>query len=127
LYQRKVLVRCIGERASNKPSMKRLICLLLALGMFAVPASISAKGLHVKPSTKAEHKETVIESISATSISVKHPNETKTYVITKDTGLFCDGKKVDISALSAGMRVSITAGADPKVASIISAKSESKK
>jgi len=64
---------------------------------------------------------TLIESISADSITVATINEKKTYKITKFTEFMFQGNEVKIDALTPGMKVSVVAGSDGTSAEVINA------
>ncbi len=72
-----------------------------------------------KDPPKAEH--TTITSISADSITISEGGKAKTFTITKDTEIDLKGQKAKVEDLKAGMRVSVSMGSDPTIASRINA------
>lgn len=74
----------------------------------------------VKPTPVPPHH-TTIASISADSITVDEAKASKTYKITSNTEITYKDQKATVSDLHAGMRVSVTAGADPETAARIAA------
>ena len=100
--------------------MKSFITPLL-VGVIALAFSCSAfAGATPKPTPPVRH--TVIASISADSVTVDTGRSTQTYKIDKHTQLMFDGKTVPMSALKAGMKVTVTPGGfDGKTASSVNA------
>jgi hypothetical protein len=76
-----------------------LLCLLLAPAAFA-----AGKG---KPKAPAHH-ETVIGSVSATSITIKEDKTTRTFAISPFTEITVNGAKAKAADLKEGMFVSVT-------------------
>jgi len=104
--------------------MKKFIPFLLLTALVAFAFTDCMAGKPPKkpkatPTPAALH--TVIGSISADSITVKEPRETKTYKITKFTQIFFENQAVKFDALKAGMRVDVAIGSDPTVAERITA------
>jgi hypothetical protein len=77
------------------------------------------KPLPKKEPPKAEH--TTVSSISAESITITEGGKAKTYKITKDTEIAVKGQKAKVEDIKSGMRVSVSMGSDPAVASRINA------
>ena len=102
-----------------------ILVLVLAVGLQALltgPASAGRmpnKPLPKKEPPKVEH--TTITSISAESITISEGGKAKTFKITKDTELSLKGQKATADDLKAGMRVSVSVGSDPTVASRVNA------
>lgn len=95
---------------------------LLLLTTVALATSIPTRVQAGRPKpTPVPHYHTVIAEISAESITVQGPKQTKTYKITKDTQITYNGKKVTAADLQAGMKVSVTAAMDPGTAVVITA------
>lgn len=98
----------------------------LFLGLFALVFSLSSiayagKGGNAKKKPTPPPVSTVIESISADSLTVSAGPKKKTYKITAQTKFTYNGEYVAVSALKAGMRVNVTPGADDTVAEEVSA------
>ena len=75
-----------------------------------------------KPRATPAHHHTVIESVSATSITVSSAAGSKTYKITKDTEITFKGDTTTVDQLQTGMRVQVTPdAADENTAGKISA------
>src|SRR4051812_25091386 len=101
---------------------------LLAVALTVGLQTLSPINLHAAGAPKIVPKKatpapvhTTISSISADSITITDAHGTKTYKITKDTALELKGQTVKAEELKAGMRVSVTMGSDPTVASRIAA------
>ena len=102
---------------------KLLLALSVIITVFIVVPTHSFAG--TKPAAKVKatpvpHR-TTIGSISSDSITVNEPKGSKTYKITKETVIEFKGQTKTASDLTPGMRVSITVGSNPDVASRISA------
>jgi len=97
-----------------------ILPILLALGLCIPPL---AQANNPIPRATPVHRHTVIESVSADSITVSGADgSTKTYKITSTTEITFKGDTVTADKLEAGMRVSITPdGADETAASVIQA------
>jgi len=96
-----------------------LLPILLA---FALCASPAARAGQPKPRPPRVHHHTVIETVSADSITISESGNDKTYKITKGTEITFKGETTTADKLEAGMRVSITPdGADETAASVIQA------
>ena len=94
-----------------------LLSLLALIALLSCPADASTKP---KPTPKPDFH-TVIESISADSITVKEPKETKTYKIDRYTEITYNGQPVKTTDLKPGMRVEVSSNTDTTVASRIDA------
>lgn len=68
-----------------------------------------------------DHHDTVITSVSPTSITISQDKTSKTYVITQFTEFTYKGQKVALGELKPGMAVVVTAGVDGASASRIGA------
>ncbi|HEV7401921.1 MAG TPA: hypothetical protein VGO11_03310 [Chthoniobacteraceae bacterium] len=114
--------------------MNPRILLVLALGATLVTGSAYAENkprppvkpvpgrgqpLPKKEEKKQEH--TTISSVSEESITTTGAGGAKTYKITKDTEITVKGQKATAADLKDGMKVSVSMGSDPTVASRISA------
>jgi len=99
-----------------------LICCIGAPDLPAAP----------KPSATPSREENVIESVSANSVTVitqviagsgkiLQKKNSKTFAITNFTEIVMNGQRASASELKPGMRVSVTAGTDPKQAARINA------
>ena len=93
------------------------ILLLALLSLLALPHGASAKP---KPTPKPD-VHTLIESISADSITVKEPKETKTYKIGQFTEITYNGGPAKSTDLKPGMRVEVSSNTDTTVADRIDA------
>jgi len=101
-----------------------LLSILAVLTLILHPQSAEAK----KPkATPVPEFHTVIQSVSDDSITVKEPNETKTYKIDKFTEIRFNDQLAKVSDLKSGMRVEVTPGVDSTVAGRISATGAPKK
>jgi hypothetical protein len=102
--------------------MNPRIILVLALGVQTILAGAAyaenarpqprvnpRQPLGKKEAPKVEH--TTISSISAESITISEHGKAKTYKITKDTEISLKGQKVTADDLKAGMRVTVSMGA----------------
>ena len=104
--------------------MKKFVpaLLLTALVAFAFSDCLAGKPpKKPKPTPAPVAIHTVIASISADSITVKEPKETKIYKISKFTQIFYQNQSVKVDALKAGMRVDVAVGSDPGTAERITA------
>jgi hypothetical protein len=102
---------------------RNLIAGVVALILFlAIPHVAFAKSPAggKKPAPVAPHH-TTIQTISATSITIKQSSGSKTLAITQDTVITFKRQTVKFDALKPGMRVSFVAGSDPTVAARIDA------
>lgn len=68
-----------------------------------------------------EHHDTVIEKVTADSITIDQEKVTKSFKITQFTEVTLRGRKAVVTDLQPGMRVSVTMGGDASVASRITA------
>lgn len=95
----------------------------LALSVFAIVslAPASAEGKAKKKPTPAPHQ-TVITSVTASSVTVKEDTTTKTLAISAVTDITVNGQKATAADLKPGMIVSLTL-TDPTRASRIIATS----
>ena len=97
----------------------------LALSVLAIvslsPASAEGKGSKKKPSPTEAHQ-TVISSVTASSVTVKDDTGTKTLAISAVTEVTVNGQKATAADLKPGMIVSVTL-TDPTRASRIIATS----
>ena len=100
--------------------MKRISYLLPALALFLLMASPAFGASKKKPSPTPSQAPT-IESVTATSITVKEATTTKTLAITQFTEITVNGQRATAAELKSGMTVNITLGTDPSKASRIHA------
>jgi hypothetical protein len=76
----------------------------------------------VKPKATPVHHHTVIQTVSADSITISQAGGDKTFKITKNTEILFKNETTTADKLQAGMRVQVTPdSADPTVAGQISA------
>src|SRR2546422_11068126 len=105
--------------------MKKSVFSLLAVSaVLALAQASPAFGAGKKKATKAtppHHKEPVIASVGANSITVDEEKGTRTFMISQFTEISVNGQKATVSDLKPGMRVSVTIGMDPTHASRITA------
>ena len=105
--------------------MKKSVFSLLAVSaVLALAQASPAFGAGRKKATKAtppHHKEPVIASMGANSITVDEEKRTRTFMISQFTEISVNGQKATVSDLKPGMRVSVTIGMDPTHASRITA------
>ncbi len=81
-----------------------------------------AQAGNVKPRATPVHHHTVIESVSADSITITQADGSKTYKITANTEITFKGDTVTVDQLQAGMRVQVTPdAADEDTAGAITA------
>jgi hypothetical protein len=93
--------------------------ILLALTL-CIPSP--AKAGTSKPRATPVHHHTLIESISATSITISQAGGAKTFKITPNTEITFKNETTTVDKLQAGMRVQVTPdAADPDTAGQIAA------
>ena len=76
----------------------------------------AAKRTVVRRKTKtppAEQHDSVISTVTASSITVTKQKETRTFIVTPFTEINVNGQKGTIADLKSGMRVDVTIGVDP--------------
>lgn len=90
-----------------------VVSALLAI-VTAAPAFGAGKK---KPTPAPEHKQPVISSVSANTITVAEEKAAKTYTVTQFTEITVNGQRGTIADLKPGMTVSVTLGTDASKAS----------
>jgi hypothetical protein len=121
-----------------------IVLLTVALAMaLVVPATISMAGKAAPPPPQNQNQNqnrtptpapkktpsphTVIQAITATSITIKEPKGSATYKITDLTEIDFKGEPAKVTDLKPGMSVVVTVGLDPTQADRISADDPPKK
>jgi hypothetical protein len=103
---------------------KSVVSLLAVCAVLALAQASPAVGAGRKKATKAtppHHKEPVIASVAANSITVDEEKGTRTFVISQFTEISVNGQKATMSDLKPGMRVNVTIDTDPTRASRVNA------
>lgn len=89
-------------------TLSRLLAAALVLTIFTTAGLAGEK----RKQKEQEHHDTLIESVNASSLSIKEDKLSKTVPITRSTEIYVRGIKADIAALQPGMAVSITFAMD---------------
>jgi hypothetical protein len=98
-----------------------ILPIVIALGL-CIPQFAHAGFPTPRPKRTPSHHHTVIESVSADSITISASGGDKTYKITTNTEITFKGETVTADKLAVGMRVSVTPdAADEESAGQISA------
>jgi len=103
----------------NLPIVFVILALVVTTPHFAIAKS-SGSGNGGKKAAPVVPHHTTIQTISATSITIKSSG-TKTLTITQDTVITFKRQTVKFDALKPGMRVSFVAASDPTIAARIDA------
>jgi hypothetical protein len=103
--------------------MKRSSFCRLIVGALLVAVAIAPAfgGGRKKSTPAAEHHETVISSVGPNTVTVSDNKTTKTLTVTRFTEINVNGQKATMADLKPRMKVNVTLGTDPTVASRISA------
>ena len=100
----------------------RILVPLQLLGLALCMPPLAGAENRPKPRATPVHHHTLIQSISADSITVSQPGGAKTYKITSNTEITFKGQTTTTDKLQAGMRVTVTPdAADESVAGQIAA------
>ena len=100
--------------------MKRPGRLLLTALVLAVSCTAAQAG-DKRKKAEPEHHDTVIATVTPTSMTISEGKAQKTVAISPSTEIYVRGQKADVAALQAGMAVDLALGMDGKQASRINA------
>ena len=104
-----------------KKTLVALLCVIAALALAAPIVHAGTPTPAPKTPKKNPRTHTVIQSVDASSITVKTGDQSSTYKITPQTEITFKGNPATVKDLQAGMRVDVTAGMDPGTADRIAA------
>ena len=109
---RLVLARAGRRKVIDLPPVGAYICLMIPRIAFpillALALCVPAFAGNSKPWVTPGVHHTVIESVSADSITITQADGSHTYKITKDTEITFKGETTTVDQLQAGMRVIVT-------------------
>jgi len=98
-----------------------IVPILLAL-VLCTPQLVKGQGIKPRATPNRTRHHTVIESVSADSITIDQPGGSKTFKIVSTTEITFKGQSTTADKLEAGMRVQVMADdVDPGTAASISA------
>ena len=101
--------------------MRKLSRLFVCAFVLLAFVGTATAGDKSKKKNERETHDTLISSVSLTSISITQGKTEKTVAITPSTEIYVRGQKADAAALQTGMAVSITLAMDGTKASRINA------
>lgn len=102
----------------KRSAVSRLVVCALLVAVTIAPAF---GGGRKKSASPAPQHETVISSVGPDTVTVSDNKTTKTLTVTRFTEINVNGRKATIADLKPRMKVNVTLGTDPTVASRISA------
>jgi hypothetical protein len=102
----------------KRSAVSRLVVCALLVAVTITPVFGAGRK---KSTPAAEHHETVISSVGPNTVTVSDNKTTKTLTVTRFTEINVNGQKATMADLKPRMKVNVTLGTDPTVASRISA------
>ncbi len=105
-----------------KIHLSAVLSVILLSAVLSSPAFAARHGFtkHTK-ATPTPHHETVVTSVTPTSVVITEDKAARTFTINQFTEVTLNGQKATITDLKPGMKVSVTLGADPTQLSRIAA------